>query len=305
MVYSYPSEKMTLHHHDQPPAYTEATAPGHGHSRTLSSRASTISTTSTTTNHTLNTLPSTSTPTPPLPRTPLKGHDTKFAMLSLSSSDRMRLIRFPEPITALASEVIQGLWPKGIQRVQNCDDSVEFKLRGNPLGYGSDEEKVAIRVTLMGILNAFAKEGWVVLPSGGGRVGRIGDYAGSGHKDGLIFHHQEPRAHSWLCISFDNADLLHLINAPTELAEALIDFFGERVEKCNKDFVSGNFEIKFTGTPWSKNSGRGSVQSRILILELMQCLEEQGYSMCTSFDIDEGNGGNTYQSNGELWFWYR
>jgi hypothetical protein len=123
--------------------------------------------------------------------------------------------------------------------------------------------------------------------------------------DSLIFHHTEPRAYSWLSISFDSADLLHLINAPTELANALIFSFGERVERCNKDFVSGNFEIKFTGSPWNKPSGKGSVQSRILILDLMQCLEEQGYTMGTSLDIDNGSGGNTYQSYGELWFLYR
>lgn len=32
--------------------------------------------------------------------------------------------------------------------MQNYDESLELKLRGNPLGYGYDEEKVAIRVTL-------------------------------------------------------------------------------------------------------------------------------------------------------------
>ncbi|KAL3456994.1 hypothetical protein BJX64DRAFT_269736 [Aspergillus heterothallicus] len=133
----------------------------------------------------------------------------------------------------------------------------------------------------------------------------MGNYGSYGQKDSLIFQHTEPRAYSWLSISFDSEDLLHLINAPTELASALIDFFGERVEKCNKDFVSGNFELKFTGTPWNKSSGKGSVQSRILILDLMQCLEEQGYTMATSLDIDNGSGGDTYQSYGELWFWYR
>ncbi|KAL2855795.1 hypothetical protein BJX68DRAFT_231167 [Aspergillus pseudodeflectus] len=237
-------------------------------------------------------------------RAPLKGHDTKYAMLSIAGSDRIRLLRFPEPMTALVSEIVQGLWPKGIQKVQKFDESLELKLKGNPFAYGVDEEKVAIRITLMGILNAFSKEGWVV-PRSGGRIGRLGNYGNYGQKDSLIFQHAEPRAYSWLSISFDSADLLHLINAPTELASALIFFFGERIERCNKDFVSGNFELKFTGSPWNKSSGKGSVQSRILILDLMQCLEEQGYTMATSLDIDNGSGGNTYQSYGELWFWYR
>ncbi|KAL4786883.1 hypothetical protein BJX76DRAFT_345917 [Aspergillus varians] len=277
MAQTLPSEKSRMDT-EEPPSYAEATP--------LSSAASTISTSTTPTG------------------SPLRGQNTRFAMLSLAGSDRLRFIRFPQPMTVLASEIVQGLWSKGIQRVQEYDDSLELKLRGNPLGYGYDEEKVAIRVTLMGLLNAFAKEGWFVIPAGG-RVVRMGNYSCFGQKDSLIFHQQEPRAHSWLCISFDSTDLLHLINAPTELATALIGFFGERIEKCNKDFVSGNFELKFNGDPWTKQSGKGGVQSRLLVLDLMQSLEEQGYTMCTSFDIDGGCGGSTYQSNGELWFWYR
>ncbi|KAL2869589.1 uncharacterized protein BJX67DRAFT_379138 [Aspergillus lucknowensis] len=293
MAFSWLSEKSRVN--EEPPNYAEATA-------TAPAAASGPS-------------PPPSPAVPPaahastpaiseLDRSPLKGHETKYAMLSIAWSDRFRLVRFPEPMTALFSEIVQHLWPKGIQRVQGFDESLEIKLRGNPFGYGADEEKVAIRITLMGVLNAFAKEGWVVVP-GGGRVGRMGNYNAYGQKDSLIFKYEEPRAYSWLCISFDSADLLHLINAPTELANSLISFFGERVEKCNKDFVSGNFELKFQGQPWGRNSGKGGVQSRLLVLDLMQCLEEQGYTMCTGLDIDGGDGGSTYKSYGELWFWYR
>ena len=81
-------------------------------------------------------------------------------------------------MTALASEVISTLWPRGIQRVQSYDESLEFKLKGNPFSYSQDDDKVAIRVVLMGILNAFAKEGWIVLPAG--RVVRMGDYRSYG-----------------------------------------------------------------------------------------------------------------------------
>lgn len=168
---TYPADKASMHQHDEPPSYTETASTAV--LTPSSSRASTLTTAS---------APIT---TSSIVQNPLRGQDTKFAMLSLSNSDRLRFIRFPEAITALASEIVQGLWPKGIQRVQNYDESVELKLRGNPLGYGYDEEKVAIRVTLMGLLNAFAKEGWRVIPAGG-RVGRMGDYGAFGQK-GIYF----------------------------------------------------------------------------------------------------------------------
>jgi hypothetical protein len=91
-------------------------------------------------------------------------------MLSLGDSDKLRFIRFPDHLIVLASEVITGLWPKGIQKTQNFDESVQLKLKGNPLGYSFDGEKAAIRVTIMGLLDAFAKEGWVVA----GKIRRMG-----------------------------------------------------------------------------------------------------------------------------------
>ncbi|RDW64520.1 uncharacterized protein DSM5745_09931 [Aspergillus mulundensis] len=291
MARTYPHDKAVMQ--DHPPAYTEATAPGRGPGPALArTPSSTLSTPAT---------PSLSS----TPRSIRKGHATSFAMLSLCDSDKLRFIRFPEPLTALASEVLTALWPKGIQTVQKYDESLEFKLKGNPLGYGGDKEKIAIRVTLMGLLDAFAKEGWVVVPSAGGRVSRMGDYKSYGQGDSLIFHRQQPQVHSWLCISFDSSDLIHLLNAPTELATSLISSFGDRIEKCNKDFVSGTFELKVRGNPWTRNSGKGAVQSRLLALDLMQILEEQGYSMATALDIDHGDGGSEYESSGEVWFWYR
>ncbi|KAL4792226.1 hypothetical protein BDV19DRAFT_392401 [Aspergillus venezuelensis] len=290
----------STYHPDHPPGYAEATAPGTNLTPT-SSRSSFISTNTTSTMTTSNQISTpTSGSTPFLPRNPTKGHDTRFAMLVISPTDKIRFMRFPEPMTALASEVISTLWPRGIQRVQNYDESLEFKLKGNPFSYSQDDDKIAIRIVLMGILNAFAKEGWVVLPAG--RVVRMGDYRSYGIGDSLTFQHTTPLSTSWMCISFDSDDLLHLINAPTELAEALISFFGERVLKCNKDFVSGNFEIKMRNTPWTKSSAKGGIQARVLVLELLQCLEEQGYTLATSLDVDDGSGGSCYRSQGEMWF---
>ncbi|KAL4997444.1 hypothetical protein BDV10DRAFT_169639 [Aspergillus recurvatus] len=298
MAYTHAAEKPTMHG-DQPPAYTEA-APALSVAPALARTSSNASTLSTPT-----TSISVSSTTAPASR--LKDHSTSssFAMLFLGDSDKLRFIRFPDAMAALASEVIAALWPKGIQNAQNYEESVQFRLKGNPLAYGDDAEKVAIRVTIMGILNAFAKEGWVVLPAGKvGRMGR-GDYQSHGQGNSLIFHRQRPQSRSWLCVSFDSSDLLHLLNASSELATSMIVFFGDRIEKCNKDFVSGNFELKFKGTPWTKSGSKDTVQTRLLMLDLMRCLEEQGYTMCTALDIDGGKGGSEYKSNGDVWFWYR
>lgn len=109
-------------------------------------------------------------------------YKTRYALLSLSRSDRVRLIRFPKEIAArIAKEVMPMLWPKGIQDVRRFDENLEVKLRGNPLAHGSDEEKIAIRQLLLGVLDALAREGWGVYLAAGG-LGRVGDYDEPGGK---------------------------------------------------------------------------------------------------------------------------
>ncbi|KAL3455149.1 hypothetical protein BJX64DRAFT_272898 [Aspergillus heterothallicus] len=235
----------------------------------------------------------------------IDNEDTALAMISFAWTDRIRLLRFPEPIISLICEVLRKLWPKGIQKAQEFDESFEIKLRGNPFHHGADDEKLSIRVSLMGILNELAKEGWIIMDGAGGRLTRLGNYAPFGQKDSWIFALQEPRALSWLCVSFVKADILHLINAPSELATRILTTFGDKVETCNQDYVSGSFEVKFKQVPWAQPTPKGAIQSRILALDLARCLSNQGYRMCTSLDLDGGIGGINYQSTGEVSFWCR
>ncbi|KAF7591215.1 hypothetical protein BBP40_001874 [Aspergillus hancockii] len=208
---------------------------------------------------------STTTPNPDTKAPPkTQPSQPRYALISISWTDRLRLMRFPEPLTARMSETIQDCWPKGIQNVKTYHESIEFKLKGNPFAHGMDEEKIAIRKVILGILDTLAREGWGVHPGAGG-LGRIGNYESLGEK-------------------------------------GLIEAFGERIQSCNQDLVSGSFEVKFKGTLWSKTSGEGAVQSRLAILDVLQCLEDQGFALCSSLDLDHGSGGNLYKSSGETWF---
>ncbi|KAE8379341.1 hypothetical protein BDV26DRAFT_259602 [Aspergillus bertholletiae] len=236
----------------------------------------------------------------------LQEEDTrsKYGLISISGFDRIRLMRFPESITPLVSETLQKHWPKGLQNVKAYYESTEFKLRGNPFEHGNDDEKVAIRNMMLGLLDALIRAGWGVHPAAGG-LGRIGNYKSLGQKDSLIFKRQDPQELSWMCISFDSDDLIHLINAPSELALSLVATFGDKIKSCNQDLVSGNFEVKFQKNLWSKSSDEGAVLSRVAILDVLQCLESHGFTLCSSLDLDHGNGGEVYKSSGETWFCYR
>ncbi|PYI01618.1 hypothetical protein BO78DRAFT_353282 [Aspergillus sclerotiicarbonarius CBS 121057] len=233
----------------------------------------------------------------------LQDDSTDYALLSFSGSDRIRLIRFPDDLVTLVSETLRTVWSKGIQDVRRRNEYVELKLRGNPLSYSQDEEKIAIRKSVLGILQTLAKAGWYVLPGAGG-LGKMRSSGGTGEKDSLVIQRQQQQQNhlSWLCVSFDSDDLIHLIDAPFELARSVIDIFGDKVERCNQDLVSGNFEIKLRGDPWSRSSTDGAVQGRLMILDVLRCLQGQGYALVANLDLDGGNGGSSYRSSGEIWF---
>lgn len=116
----------------------------------------------------------------------------------------------------------------------------------------------------------------------------------------MIFQSQHPEHVSWLCVSFDSDDLIHLINAPRELINSILETFKDKIKKCNQEFISGIFEIQFKDTPWSQSSSK--IQSKLVLLDLLQCLEQQGFSLRATLDLDHGKGGDSYKSSGETWF---
>ncbi|PWY76019.1 hypothetical protein BO94DRAFT_499347 [Aspergillus sclerotioniger CBS 115572] len=247
--------------------------------------------------------PASTTPLKDTQRPILENNSNEYALVSFSGTDRIRLVRFPDDLVTVVSETLRRIWSKGIQDVRRRNDYVELKLRGNPFAYSQDEEKIAIRKTVLGILETLAQEGWYVLPGAGG-LGKMRSSGGSGEKDSLVIQRQEqPQSHlSWLCVSFDSDDLIHLIDAPFELARSVIDMFGDKVERCNQDLVSGNFEIKLRGNPWTRSSSDGAVQGRLILLDVLRCLQGQAYALSANLDLDGGDGGSLYRSRGEIWF---
>lgn len=92
---------------------------------------------------------------------------------------------------------------------------------------------------------------------------------------------------------------MHLIDAPKELGPILIRAYGSKVQSHQ---VTGSvFEIKFRGYPW-RASGTETVQSRLIILALLDALEELGFSLYASIDQDNGPGGNSHASEADVWF---
>ncbi|KAK9343194.1 hypothetical protein V1522DRAFT_413927 [Lipomyces starkeyi] len=152
-------------------------------------------------------------------------------------------------------DIIRRAWPRGIQDTRVYDAAKEVKLYGNPWSVSSwGAEKTEARRLLCQILH-----------------------------DTLLFRYQQPPPPSciWMSISFDRGDLLHLIDAPQDLGRLLVQAYGEKVQ--NYQFKGSVFEIKFRGYPW-RAYGTDTVQTRLILLTLLECLEQQGFKLYASID---------------------
>ncbi|KAK9357298.1 hypothetical protein V1504DRAFT_442894 [Lipomyces starkeyi] len=205
-----------------------------------------------------------------LPTTPFR---TTFASLSMYMRDRTRLLRFPDRDVTQIQDIIRRAWPRGIQDTRVYDAAKEVKLYGNPWSVSSwRAEKTEARRLLCQILH-----------------------------DTLLFRYQQPPPPSciWMSILFDRGDLLHLIEAPQDLGRVLVQAYGEKVQIYQ--FKGSVFEIKFRGNPW-RAYGTDTVQTRLILLTILECLEQQGFSLYASIDQDNGPGGDSHSSEADRLF---
>jgi hypothetical protein len=102
-----------------------------------------------------------------------------------------------------------------------------------------------------------------------------------------------------MSISFDQGDLMRLINAPQDLGHSIATALGPKVQRTQ--ILGAVYEIKLRGYPW-RASGKDTVQTRELLLVLLECLEEHGFSLYASIDQENGPGGDSHATEADTWF---
>lgn len=87
-------------------------------------------------------------------------YSSKFAVISLNMSDRVRLIQFPPADIARIRELIRLAWPGGIQNSRTYNVAHELKLKGHPWS-SNDSGKVKSRRFMRMLLQGLYEMGWV------------------------------------------------------------------------------------------------------------------------------------------------
>ncbi|EEQ87355.1 uncharacterized protein BDCG_02475 [Blastomyces dermatitidis ER-3] len=219
---------------------------------------------------------------------------TNFASVSLHMTDRIRFLGFSSADVTRIYEIIQGCWPKGIQSTREYGPSDEIRLRGNPWRPSAwfEDEKTAARRLVCGLLRGLYDMGWVLKSS-------VDVLKKEGNKDTLLFRFQQPPPprSNWLCISFNKSDLLQLIDAPEPLCQAMVNALGDKVQRTQ--FLESSFEIKFHGYPW-KASGTETVETRLILLNVLDCLEQFGFTLYAS--INQDTNQSEQKTEADTWF---
>ncbi|KAI4908929.1 hypothetical protein J4E90_008667 [Alternaria incomplexa] len=217
---------------------------------------------------------------------------TRFASLSLHKEDRLRFLRFPEPIISKCRATILSTRPLGINKEQLYANSHEFKLNGYPWG-GYGKEGVEARRLMNGVLATLHASGWLLTLNT--------DISKSAmDKDTLLFRFQNPIPvhHEWCVVAFSRQNRLRFIDAPASLYESFPARVGADciLESGLKE--QGVWECKLRGNPWQP-SGEETMRVRELLIVLVELLEEEGWSVYAS--IDQKSSGGQGVSETDTW----
>ena len=195
-----------------------------------------------------------------------------FAVLVIAKSDRIRLFSFPRTIVDAIQEMIQSLWPRGIQKVQEFSDSHEFKLCGRPWGSNVDEETLATRL-LSRILAMLHSHGWVLDITTD--ISKRMDT-----RDALLFRHKQliPESCEWTSINFNGSDQLLIIDAPSDLIQAFTEGLS-LITKNHKPYkLQDVYELRLSPGQWGTFPDDPiPMQSWKLALRLTELLASHGF----------------------------
>lgn len=208
---------------------------------------------------------------------PVPAFQTRFASLSLHMEDRLRFLRFPEPILSACRGTVLSTWPHGIQEERPYANSHEMKLKGYPWR-GSGKDAAQARRLMKGLLATLHANGWIMTLNTD--VSKT-----ETDKDTLLFRNQSPppAPHEWCSIAFSRQSRLRFIDCPPSLYQSLPSRVGNGWFKGQSEYAPGIWEFDIHGSPWSA-SGKTTMQVRELLMVLVEMLEEEGWSVYASID---------------------
>ena len=147
----------------------------------------------------------------------LLGQPSPQFLISLNSTDLIRVINAPENLISAVRSTIQRNWSKGIQRERAYAGSWEFKLEGTPW-WADGTEAVKSRYLVLKLMEALQEYSW-------SPVAAFDSSRKVSDKSTLLFRQSQPKQSPFFCISLNESDKLRLINAPEDVKKVGAIYF--------------------------------------------------------------------------------
>ena len=201
-------------------------------------------------------------------------------VISLNSTDKIRMIGAPPDVTQCVRDTINIFWSRGIQREEDHYGAWEFKLRGTPW-WADGTEAVHARFLITKIIEALLARGWMI------KIG-VDVTRKDQDKSVLIFQRSTVPPASIFCLSLNETDKLRLINAPQDV----IDTFRITVKSKwvfgikREGPYAQSYEMKVNENPWSYGmSGHDGAHGRVLLCYLLHAFAQLGWRHVLSADV--------------------
>ena len=202
-----------------------------------------------------------------------------FLIVGLSSYDSLMVLNAPMDLHKLFKDAIEKTWPKGIQQWAYESEVLLIKLKGYPW-QPDGEDTVHSRVVLQTIIGDLLQKQWKLY--GNSNLKSAANTLFFEHDPNIPLGQPSP---SQFTISLNSHDLIRVISGPESLVSAvrstIQSFWLKGIQKESRYAESWEFKLK--GNPWWA-SGDEAVESRFLILKLMETLQAYGWSPVTGID---------------------
>ena len=219
----------------------------------------------------------------------------RFAMLSLNSTDCLRVLNLGTEEMGIIRSTIRSYWPRGVQAESAKPGYHEFKLKGTPW-WADGTDAVASRLLMSHLFEAMKAVGWEVHAS-------VDVSRKLNDKSVIVLRSCTPSQDKHICISFNEMDKIRILNS-TEMVGPLRDTISQwhAGVKREQDY-GGSHEFKLREYPW------GGFQDRacgvVLATDILRTMHHHGWKLLccadTSAKIASSNE-SSYSVDVDSWY---
>ena len=224
----------------------------------------------------------------------------RFAMLSMNSTDCLRVLNLGTEEVGMIRSIIRSYWPRGVQAEGAKAGYYEFKLKGTPW-WADGTDAVASRLLMSHLFEAMKAVGWEVHTA-------LDVSRKLNDKSVIVLRSCTPSQDKHICISFNETDKVRILNS-TEMVRPLRDTLSRGYAGIQREQnYGGAHEFKMNGRPWS---GFQDIScSVVLATDILRTMHRHGWKLLCGADtsaktITERGGNNsstTYSVDVDSWF---